>query len=493
MSRFLAVDLRSLALLRICYGIFLLMDLAIRAVDLVAFYTDYGACPRAAVLELGWQRAYISLHMANGSWPFQALLFAVAAVAAVALTLGYRTRLAAFISWVHLISLHNRNGMVLDGGDIYLRVILFWGLFLPWGARFSVDSVRRPGDEDNRWFDASTLAYLVQICLVYWCATVHKTGVEWRSEGTAVYYALMIEQLTTPLAPLLLGHPVLMRWLTWATLGWEALGPFFLIPNGPLRMIGVLGFAALHLGFGLFMHLAIFALIGACTPIGMLPEWFWRRRWAKGLEARLNRIFFLAEQKLARFPGAAAPPAHPSSVVSGIVVGLMLYCVAWNVCGLPGSKLKCPDDLGYLLRLDQSWNMFSPKPLTEDGWYVIEANRVGGGTLDLFQGGAPVTWEKPAHVASTYPNARWRKYMMNLWSSNLQSWRLYYGRYLTRAWNDRHQKDDQVKDFKVIFMKENTVANGTEPVEKVPIWTHYCFAMPSPSPSSSPSPGKATP
>jgi len=482
MSRMLAVDLRSLALLRISYGLFLLLDLLIRAVDIVPFYTDYGACPRAAVLELGWQRAYVCLHMANGTWPFQALLFTVGGLAAIALMLGYRTRLAGLICWLHLVSLHNRNGMVLDGGDIYLRVILFWGLFMPWGARFSVDSVRRgeDGPPDNTWFDASTLAYLLQICMVYWFAVFHKTGVEWRSEGSAVYYALMIEQLTTPLAPLLLGYPGFMRALSWGTLGWEAVGPFFLLVNGPLRVIGVLGFIALHLGFGLFMHLAIFALIGAFSPIGMLPEWFWRRA-GRGLEERLNRWFAAVSRKLA-LPGADPAPGPLNPAVSGVVLGLLIYCVMWNLSGLPNSKVKCPQDLGYLLRIDQMWNMFAPKPLTEDGWYVIEAKRVGGGTVDLFQRGGPVTWDKPSHVAGTYANARWRKYMMNLWSASLQSWRLHYGRYLTRSWNDKHEGPDQIKEFQIIFMKENTVANGTEPVVKVPIWTHYCFAMPSPSP-----------
>ena len=46
-----AVDLRSLALLRVVLAALGLIDLGIRAGDLGAFYTDQGAFPRQAALE----------------------------------------------------------------------------------------------------------------------------------------------------------------------------------------------------------------------------------------------------------------------------------------------------------------------------------------------------------------------------------------------------------------------------------------------------------
>jgi hypothetical protein len=55
-------------------------------------------------------------------------------VAATAVALGYYTRLAMFLSWYPVISLHDRNPIILHNGDGVLRLLLFWGMFLPLGG-----------------------------------------------------------------------------------------------------------------------------------------------------------------------------------------------------------------------------------------------------------------------------------------------------------------------------------------------------------------------
>ena len=105
-----------------------------------AFYTDAGVLPRGAQIELfSGLPALISLHMMNGTIAGQALLFGFSVAAALALLVGYRTWIATLVSWVLVVSFHNRNPMVLQGGDVLLRMMLFWGLFLPLGARASLD------------------------------------------------------------------------------------------------------------------------------------------------------------------------------------------------------------------------------------------------------------------------------------------------------------------------------------------------------------------
>src|SRR6476469_8749427 len=85
------LDLRALALLRIGVGAILLVDLGIRATDLEAFYANLGVLPLAALHEYLWTPYQFSLHAASGLWQVQPLLFLVAAGAALALLLGYRT------------------------------------------------------------------------------------------------------------------------------------------------------------------------------------------------------------------------------------------------------------------------------------------------------------------------------------------------------------------------------------------------------------------
>ena len=46
------------------------------------------------------------------------------------------------MAWVLMLSLHNRNPVVLNAGDVYFRVLLCWGLFLPLAARCSLDRAR---------------------------------------------------------------------------------------------------------------------------------------------------------------------------------------------------------------------------------------------------------------------------------------------------------------------------------------------------------------
>ena len=489
-----SLDLRSLALVRILYGLLLLSDILIRATDLVAHYTDWGLAPRSAVLQFSTDPVNFSLHMIGGTWPFEAVLFTIGAMASVCLTVGYQTRWAGWIAWVHLISMHTRNPWVLDGGDIYLRSAMFWLLFTPWGARWSIDGWRSPAAADpveRSVFSLASMCYAIQVSLVYVFAALLKTSPEWRIDFTATYYALMIEQLTTPLAAYMLPHPELMKHLTVLVWWFEALGPILLWLPGPFRMLGVVGISLMHLAFGSFLHLAIFALIGASSPLGMVPGGVWDRLEKIRLWARFQEL----GRRLASswpFPGRASTKApYPQPATDIVLAILMIHVALWNLADLPGVHLPFPrpERLVSMLRLDQKWNMFAPRPLDEDGWYVIETELVDGTKVDLYREGAPVSFEKPIRIAPTYPNARWRKFMMNIWSRDNSDWRLYYGRYLTRKWNSVHSGGKLARKFTIYFMMHRTLLNGQRSdLQKVPIWNHHCFDTPEPTPTVTPTP-----
>ena len=134
-----AIDPRSLALFRIAMGLLLLADLAIRATDLNAMYTDDGMFSRAEICRRATTIWNWSFHFASGSWGFQATLFGLAAGLALALVVGFETRLATVGSWLMLLSLHHRVPPILSGAEILLRMLLFWAMFLPLGRVWSVD------------------------------------------------------------------------------------------------------------------------------------------------------------------------------------------------------------------------------------------------------------------------------------------------------------------------------------------------------------------
>ena len=146
LTNIFGLDLRSLALFRICVAAFVLFDLISRSLDLTAHYTDSGAMPRIWALQYfaksplyrSWNPAYLSIHFATGTAVGTAAIFLIHAMAAVGLLLGYRTRLMTFLVWYFVASLDARNPLVLSVGDDVLRVLLFFSIFLPLGERLSI-------------------------------------------------------------------------------------------------------------------------------------------------------------------------------------------------------------------------------------------------------------------------------------------------------------------------------------------------------------------
>src|SRR5262249_32796784 len=133
-----AIDLRSLALFRVLLALLLLADLAIRATDLNAMYTDDGMFPRAEISQRITTVWNWSFHFASGASWYQAILFGISGVLALALAAGFATRIATIGSWLMLVSIHHRVPAVLSGAEILLRMLLFWAMFLPLGATWSV-------------------------------------------------------------------------------------------------------------------------------------------------------------------------------------------------------------------------------------------------------------------------------------------------------------------------------------------------------------------
>src|SRR3546814_12916920 len=110
--------------------------------------------------------------------------------------LGWRTRLAAIAPFVLWASLINRNPIVLIGGDLLLCCLLFWAMFLPLAARYSVDAAlsTTPPPHANLHVSWASLGILVQAMSVYFFSAILKSGHEWFPDFTGVYYALMLDR-----------------------------------------------------------------------------------------------------------------------------------------------------------------------------------------------------------------------------------------------------------------------------------------------------------
>jgi hypothetical protein len=450
-SRLFGVDLRSLALFRIVLGSYIVVDLWIRSYNLREHYTDLGWLLREALPEVGLRPWSSSIYHLSGSLEWAAFLFALNTLFGLALVLGYRTRFAGLGCWLLMLSLQERNPMVLDGADMLFRHLCFWSLFLPLGARWSVDAWRNPelARIPTRLAGVASFAMVMQPVLLYEFAAMTKIQPEWLQEGTGVYYALMLDQLVKPLGTFLLGVPSLVWSLNWATLLLEYLGPLlFFSPwlTVPLRSLMLLSFLGLQIGFGQCIRLMFFPWMSSLALVPLLPSEFW--------DALGARIPFLAEaaprlppagrEHLLRLPRAAA-------LACG---GLFFYLLLWNIQALPEPLFRFPEWVrkpGLLLRLEQQWYLFAP-PWKTDGWYVLEATMLDGSKLDL-RSGKPVSFAKPANTYQAFPTHRtWAFYRYLGYASS----RKLRARFLAALRRDFPERE-KLREVKMIYRMERTL------------------------------------
>ncbi|MGI4884618.1 MAG: hypothetical protein ACRYFR_06625 [Janthinobacterium lividum] len=466
------VDLRALALLRVATAAVVLVDLAIRSTDLEAHYSNLGVLPLGVLLDRAWTPYQFSLHAASGLWQVQAVLFLAAAALAGALACGYQTRLATLGSWVLLVSVQNRNPFIGQGGDDLLRMLLFWGIFLPWGRVWSWDARHRPAPARLDYCSAATVAYVVQLALLYWCTALLKNGPEWNRDGTALYYALSLDQVLLPGGRLIYPHPDLLRFLTFATYYTELLLPFVLfLPVGVagwrLLFIGVL--CVFHLSISVTLYVGLFFLINLASLPGLLPpgalDWLAQKMRphaarARGWHARLPA--WQAPWRLRFERTRPAVPAHRDlarSLGNAFVATVLFYVCWWNLDDVavlrPAGGLMAPPVrwFGFLFRVDQHWGMFAPAVFKDDGWYILEGTTADGRQLDLNRGGAPVTYAKPASVVSLFKNDRWRKYSENCLFVDKAWLRPYYCNYLLRTWA-KNPAHPPLRSLRLVYMKE---------------------------------------
>ena len=281
-----SIDLRSLAALRIALGVIILADLWIRGSDLSVWLSDDGVFPRVAAIDWGNDYRW-SLYFLSGSWVWALFLNLIAALAALALILGYRTQIATIVSLILLVSLHNRASLLLQGGDNLLLLLIFWSLFLPLGARFSLDAARvhpdhqqRLAEQPNQFLSVGTVAILLQAMAVYFFSAFLKSGSEWFEDGTAIYYALHLDELATDFA-------VLWRDMHWLTVPltryvwWlELLGPILMfspVLRVPVRLLIMAAFISMEIGFIFNLHIGLFPYISIASILLFMPSEVWNR------------------------------------------------------------------------------------------------------------------------------------------------------------------------------------------------------------------------
>ena len=428
------VDARPAALLRIALGLLAFADLWDRLRDFNAFYTLDGlvAGPSEGFRALTW-----SLFSLTSSRSATLALFLAGFPLALAFALGYRTRIANALLWVFLVSLHNRNVHVCDGGDAVMLALVFWLMFVDSAAAYSLD-VRL-----GRRAPAATIPALpfralqIQIGLIYLLTVIAKNGQGWR-EGTAVYQAVSNSDWGRGLGPLLAAHPALCRLLTRATLVIEAAIPLLVFSpfrTNLTRTIAIAGGVALHLGIFLTMRVGIFSQVMPLSYLVFVPI-----RWIDAAAAAFARVVPRRHDVPDR--NAIGSSDHARSPVRSRVWNRAIAVVVAAQLALIGAdqilrlaRVRSPRPLHAELTLVaqvQNWSMFAPDAPRFDIIWRVPGELTDGSREELTDVVIP---ELAARGGFFY--SRWHR-LRNSLNANPSDLMWPFGRYVCRRWRLHH-------------------------------------------------------
>lgn len=477
------IDARSLAAFRWTIAIILLVDLFVRWSTLVDFQTDQGLWTRSLDREFIHQHLgelpnnplpdqplpYWSIHLANGDLWFQQMLFAIQATAAVLLGIGYRARLMTFVSWVLLISMHVRNPTILNSGDTLLRMVLFWGMFLPLSARWSVDRAFRPSGKPYPpiILSIASAALILQLCLMYWFTGLSKWNPIW-FEGQAVQNVLNWDLLARPSSKFLLAYPELLKYLSWATLWGELLLPcLLLIPfKTPWwRSLNIVAYFAFHLGIVLTVSVGLFSAISMATWLVLIPRGFWNSALVRGIVGAIFGSTTILDEETDLRPESDGPSRLGKLVFvtsQAFVAVMFVYVVAWNIARVrpedPTLQKFMPQairPLGVVTMVAQEFKMFDTPP-ANNFWFIYRARLKNGDEIDLFSGQPWGGMTKPADLFERNRDHRWRRLHANLVHPEYRLMHRPLLEYMIANWNRDHDEAYQVVSAKLEMFLQDT-------------------------------------
>lgn len=273
-------------LFRILYGLVVLADLIMLRREWLMWYGPHAFTSFSTVHKLDANVHMNLLELLPQTNLAVNIFYWVFLVCTLFLIVGYMTKFSAVAVYLCMGSIQLRNGYILNSGDTLILVCGFFLMFAPIGSALSVDrwlKIRRGKISGavplySPW---AQRMLQIQIAVVYFATFYWKSlGVTWMN-GTAVYYALHIQDMQRFPFPDF-HHLFIYQALTWSTLLIEfALG--VLVWFKELRYPVLLAGVCLHLGIEYAMNIPLFELMAMATYVNFIePEdltrmWNWTR------------------------------------------------------------------------------------------------------------------------------------------------------------------------------------------------------------------------
>ncbi len=273
------IDPRALGMFRIAFGMLCVYDVLRRYQWIETFYSNTGVLSNHFSL-FRPHSAYNFSFLFTFSNPEEVKVFFIVTIACLVMfTLGLFTKFFHVICMLCIISIHSRNVLLENGGDVVNNLWWLWTLWLPLGARFSLDALRKglKAGRGERSVDLvkplgtnqipvrslALFAILCQLSVIYFFNTFHKSGPAWM-DGTALAYffeqdrtASQFGQWVKEIIPMWL-----VKGLSWGTLVIEGFAPLLLLT--PIftkwaRRVFILTLVLLHVSIWLLSDVGLFS------------------------------------------------------------------------------------------------------------------------------------------------------------------------------------------------------------------------------------------
>lgn len=263
----------NVSLLRIAFGLILLLNWTMIYIDLDSLYGPNGIVSLATAQSFGNPLRFSLFDYLPFTSQIVQILATIHLISILFLTMGLWTRTSIFIAFITLVSFHHRNGFIINSADAVLRIFLFFLFFTHCGDAFSLDRwlLRKQGlapeipAEKSPW--ALRLIQL-QFCTIYIATVLFKIKGDRWVDGSAVYIATRLDDFMRYEMPLL-NSMYFIKFLTWSTLAIEiAMGTLVWIKE--FRYWVLLGGIALHLGIEYTMSIPVFEWVMIVLMISMI-------------------------------------------------------------------------------------------------------------------------------------------------------------------------------------------------------------------------------
>lgn len=297
------------SLIRIAFGLIILYNYTIHYSQRYFLWGPNGLVGTDSVTESFLYN--LSLYSLSTSNLYFNIIFHLGILIAIVFLMGYKGRLISVLNFIFVWSLMSHNNLILDGGDNILRIMLFYLIFADTTQYFSVDAqIRAYKKKVNTNLSSklslrfllhnlAILAFLVQVCILYFTSGLHKAMGELWQNGTAIYYILQVNEFSHPFfKDIIFASDFFLVVGAYLAIIVQLAFPFLLF-NKKTKYIGMLGVIGMHTGIFLVMGLFSFSFIMIANQLLFLTdkEYRWIGVFSKKRYERIRYLFKPKSQK----------------------------------------------------------------------------------------------------------------------------------------------------------------------------------------------------